>query len=131
MRLALLGPVGQCDVLKKCALIALHLIAEEGRSGESGCRTPDLGDTWRFGWEGEGEAWYEVESVSSSASRENNVCNEALHVIGLYRPSDKISIFLKDRELARVALSCHIALDTLCQEMHEASERRNVSDKPF
>ena len=31
------------DVLKKCAPIATHLIAEEGRGGESGCRTPDFG----------------------------------------------------------------------------------------
>ena len=30
------------DVLKKCALIALHLIAE-GRGGEGGCHAPDLG----------------------------------------------------------------------------------------
>ena len=30
------------DVLKKCALIAMHSIAEEGRGGESGCQTPDI-----------------------------------------------------------------------------------------
>ena len=28
--------------------------------------------------------------------------------------------FLKDWELAKVALSCHMALDMLCQVMHEA-----------
>ena len=71
-------------------------------------------------WESEGEAWSEDESVSSSDSREDNVCNEALHVIGLYGLGDKVSLFLKDWELARVALSCHIALDMLCPEMHEA-----------
>ena len=31
-----------------------------------------------------------------------------------------MSLFLADWDLARVALSCHIALDSLCQEMHEA-----------
>ena len=64
----------------------------------------------------------EDKSVSSSASREGNVCNEALHVFGLYGPGDKISLslFLKDWDLAKVALSCHMALDMLCQEMHEA-----------
>ena len=31
-----------------------------------------------------------------------------------------MSLFLEDWELASVALSCHIALDMLCQEMHEA-----------
>ena len=44
------------------------------------------------------------------------MCNEALHVIGLYGPGDKISLFLQDWELAKVALSCHMALDMLCQE---------------
>ena len=53
-------------------------------------------------------------------SRVDNVCNEALRVIGLYEPGDKVSLFLKDWELARVALSCRMALDMLCQEMHEA-----------
>ena len=45
--------------------------------------------------------------------------NCALHVIKLYGPGDKVSPFLKDWELARVALSYHIALDMMCQEMHE------------
>ena len=60
------------------------------------------------------------ERVSSSVSRENNVCNDVLHVSGLHEPGDKISLFLKGWELAKVALSCHMALDMLCQEMHEA-----------
>ena len=47
------------------------------------------------------------------AAREGNVCNDALHVIGLYGPGDKISLFLQDWELAKVALSCHMALDML------------------
>ena len=55
-------------------------------------------------WDSEGEAWYEDESVSSSGSLENNVCNGALHVIGLCGPGDKVSLFLKGWELARVAL---------------------------
>ena len=48
------------------------------------------------------------------------MCNDALHVIGLHGLGGKISFFLKDWELAKVALSCHMALDMLCQEMHEA-----------
>ena len=51
-------------------------------------------------WESEGEAWYEDKSVSSSDSREDNVCNASLHVIGLYGPGDRVSLFLKDWELA-------------------------------
>ena len=58
--------------------------------------------------------------MSSGGSRVGNVGNDALHVIGLYRSGDKISIFLEDWELAEVALSCHMAKDRLCQEMQEA-----------
>ena len=68
----------------------------------------------------EGEAWSEDEDASSTASRDGNVCNDALHVVGLHGPGDKISLFLQECELAKVALSCHMALDMLCQEMHEA-----------
>ena len=64
------------DVLKKCALVALHLKSEEGKGSECFVGLlPDLGETWRFGcpkspmWESEGEAWYEDESVSSSVSQ--------------------------------------------------------------
>ena len=84
------------DVLQKCALIALHLIAEEGRNGE-GCHVPWSGEEWKMGcpkspmWESEGEAWSKDESVSSNGSREGNVGNDALHVIGLYGSGDKIS----------------------------------------
>ena len=58
---------------------------------------------WKMGcpkspmWESEGEAWSEDESVSSNCSREGNVCNDALHVIGLFGPGDKMSLFLEDR----------------------------------
>ena len=71
-------------------------------------------------WESEGEAWSEDEDASSTASREGNVCNDALHVVGLHGSGDKISLFLQDSELSKVALSCHMALDMLWQEMHEA-----------
>ena len=32
---------------------------------------------------------------------------------GCFGPGDKVSLFLEDWELARVALSCHVALDML------------------
>ena len=38
-------PLFSADVLKKRALVALHLIAEEGRDGD-GCHVPGLGDEW-------------------------------------------------------------------------------------
>ena len=36
------------DVLKKCELIALYVIAEERREG-NGCHVPGLGDEWKMG----------------------------------------------------------------------------------
>ena len=41
----------------------------------------------------EGEAWSESEDVSSTASRDGNVCNDALHVVRLHGSGDKISLF--------------------------------------
>ena len=129
-------PFFSADVLKKCALIALHLIAEEGRDGD-GCHAFALGDEWKMGcpkspmWESEDEAWSEDESVSSYGSREGKVGNDALHVIGLYVPGGKISLFFEDWELAKVALSCHTALDMLRQEMHEAWWWGDATERPF
>ena len=66
----------------------------------------------------------------------NDPGNDALHVIGLYGLGDSISFFLKDWELAKVALSCHMALDMLCQEVCEAlcHSKKSLSltvDGPF
>ena len=44
------------DVLQKCALLSLHLIAEERRNGE-GCHVPGLGDP--LVWKSGDEAWSE------------------------------------------------------------------------
>ena len=63
-------------------------------------------------------------SLSSGGSCEGNVCNDALHIIGLHGSGDTISLFLQDWEVAKVALSCHIALDMMCQEMHEVERTR-------
>ena len=82
-----------------------------------------FGDMWRDGcprsprWDSEDEAWSEDDSVdeslSSNGSPEGNVGNGALHVIGLCGPGDKVSLFLRDWELARVAVCCHMALEML------------------
>ena len=69
------------DVLKKCALIALHVKAEEGR-GWDGFQVPELGEEWKMGrpkspkWESDGEAWSEDESVSSDGSQKGNMCKK-------------------------------------------------------
>ena len=81
-------------------------------------------------WESEGEMWSEDESVSSGGSREGNVCNDALHVIGLHGRGGKFSLFLKDWELAKVALSSHMALDLLGQDTHEAWLSGVATERP-
>ena len=52
----------------------------------------------------------------SSSSRESNMCNDALHVVARSLFSERIGSWQK------VALSCHMALDVLCQDIHEAWE---------
>ena len=102
-------------------------MAAESASGSSGSQSPDLGDMWRYGCpkkprivDSDDESWSESEGLSSSDFREHNVESLAFHFIGLNWSGEKVSLFLEDLELARVALSCHVALDLLCQEMHEA-----------
>ena len=56
---------------------------------------------------------------ASEIEQADNVSNEALYVIGLHGSGEKISCNLQDWEVAKEALSCHIALDMPCQELHE------------
>ena len=87
------GPSIPVEAVKACALVGLHMMAEE--------------DLWRMD---------SGSSCSSSSSSENNVGNGALLVIGPHGSGDAIALFLQDWEVVEVALSCHIALDMLCQE---------------
>ena len=64
------------------------------------------------------------DSFSSSSSSENNVGNGAQFVIGLHGSGAATAHFLQQWEVAKVALSCHVALDNLCQELHEVEKRR-------
>ena len=95
------APPSSLLMSSRSALLGTHLMAEEGRE-DDGCHVLGLGDEWKMGCpkspmrESEGEARSEDESVSSTGSREGNVCNDALHVIGLYGPGDKIFLFLQD-----------------------------------
>ena len=57
-------------------------------------------------------SWTESEGTSSSELREHNIESLALRVIGLGKTGQakrSLSLFLEDGDLARVALSCHIA----------------------
>ena len=96
-----LGPSIPVEAVKACALVGLHMMAEE------------------ISWRSDSGS-----SVSSSSSGENNAGNDAQFVTRLHGSGDTISLFLQDWELAKVPLSCHIALDMLCQELHEVERRR-------
>ena len=81
------------------------------------------------------------ESEASEDDQTDNVSNEALCVIGLDGSGDKVSRYLQDWEVAKVALSCHIALDMPCQEVYEVEKGDEIgsvseracwlSDKPL
>ena len=71
------------DILKKCALVALHLIAEEGGDGEDGCHAPGLETSGKL-------AAHRVQTNLGRkpkvclpvALEKAMVCKDALHVIG-------------------------------------------------
>ena len=95
------GPSIPVEAAKAFALVGLRMMAEE--------------DSWRMN---------SGSSFSSSSSSENNVGNGALLVIRLHGSGDAIALCLQDSEVAKVALSCRIALDMLCQESFEVERRR-------
>ena len=64
------------------------------------------------------------ESEASEDDQTDNVSNEALYVIGLRGSGVKVSRYLQERAVAKVALSCHMALDLLRQELYEVERRR-------
>ena len=47
-----------------------------------------------------------------------------------FSSSHKISLFLKAWECARVASSCRMALDMPCQELHEAWQLGDATERP-
>ena len=69
------------------------------------------------------EASKDEQADSSSENNVGNGGNGALFVVGLQGSGDVIAHFLQDWEVTQVALSCHIALDMLCQELHEVERR--------
>ena len=95
------GPSIPAEAMKACALVGLHMMAEENS------------------WQSDSGS-----SFSSSSSSENNMDYDALFVIGLHASGDTTAHFPQDWEVAKVALSCHIALDMLCQEFFEVERRR-------
>ena len=117
------NPRVSAEKLEACALIGLHLLAAESEAGSTGGQSPDLGDMWRHG------CLVSLEWISCCSARETFfACEEHEHndecrgteVIGQDWSSEVVALFLEDWETGRVALSCHMAMDVLCQEMRDA-----------
>ena len=126
-------PFVPTEMLKACALICLHLMAAEGASGSSGGQSRDLGDAWRNacprspGWDSDVDFWTVVDGAPRCEVYEHNSECGALEVIGQDWSGEVVSLFIEDWELGRVALSCHMALDLLCQDMRDACQDSSAS----
>ena len=68
-------------------------------------------------WSSNGVEWAGSEDASSLEYSEHNVRNLAIEVVGQHWTSEVISLLLEEWEVGRVALSFHLSLDFLCQEM--------------
>ena len=90
------------EKVKACALIGLHMVIEENS-----------------GW-----SRRKAHLCRRAVRMKTTWCNGALFVIGLHGSGHTIALFLQDWEVAKVALSCHEAMDMLCQELHEVERRR-------
>ena len=71
-------------------------------------------------WSSDGESCSESEGLSSSDFPSTIWKALLCMFIGLNWSGERVSLFQEDWELARMVLSCHVALGMLCQEMHEA-----------
>ena len=71
-------------------------------------------------WSSHGVEWAGSEDASSLEYYEHNVGNLANEVAGQNWSREVISLFFEDWEVGRVALSCHLSMDLLCQEMRDA-----------
>ena len=123
------GPCVSAETVKARALIGLHTMAEENAFWLGRDLSPDLGDVWRNVCPKSPE-WISSGPTSKAYCcfefYEHNFENMAIEVIG-QDSSGNVALFLKDWELGRVALSCHMAMDFLCQEMNDACRESSES----
>ena len=113
------NPCLSAETLMLCALIGLHLVAADYEVGSSRSQSPDSGDMWKYGsprspiWSSPCSA--NVTSGDDEEDGHNNECR-AIEVIWQGWSSVVAALFLEDWELGRVALSCHRAMNFLCQK---------------
>ena len=124
------GPVGKApcqdpwDVVRlRTSSCSWNVQGEAGFSSSCGVCSPRAGRDPRA----RGKVhplWKEVScsgnesTVSYEVYEHNNECR-AIEVIGQVGSSEVVALFLEDWELGRVALSCHMTMDLLCQEMRD------------
>ena len=105
-------------------------MAAEVEAGSSGSQSPDLGDMWRYGCPVSPEWISSCPASETSFGCEeydhNNECR-SIEVIGQDWSSEVVALFPEDWEIGRVALSCHMAMDFLCQEMRDACDESSES----
>ena len=120
------GPCISAEPAKACALIGLHMMAEENalRSdsdssldfGTCGGTTAQKNTVW-------GSNVVDLagsEGTPSLEYHEHNVGNLAVEVVWQTWSSEVITLYLRDWEVGRVASSCHLPMDFLWQEMRDA-----------
>ena len=120
------GPCVSAERVKACALIGLHVMAEENALRSDSGSSPDLGENV--------EVWLPKKALCGAATSGRKVRMLRLwsimsttstislwKVVGQNWSSEVISLFLEDWEVGRVALSCHLSMDLSCQEMRDAS----------
>ena len=110
--------------MKACALIGLYMMAEESafRSDSDFSPIRRHVEVWlpkNLVWSSGGDHWAGSEGTSSLEHYEHNVDNLDLEVVGQNWSSEVVSLFLEDCAVGRVALSSHMAMDLLCQEMRD------------
>ena len=107
------------DVPTLCLCGNTNGVCADWSTGQS----PELGNMWRQGgpkspeWIGSCSA--SEPSLGCEVYEHNNGC-WAIEVVGQDRSSEVVALFVEDWELGRVALSCHMTMDRLCQEMRDA-----------
>ena len=102
-------PSISAETVKACAMIGLHMRAEEHALWSDMDFSPDLGEMWKLG------------AAMALQRKEVRVRHpwSIIEVVGQNWSSEVISLFLEDEEVGRMALSCHLSIDLLCQEMRD------------
>ena len=114
-------PCFSAGVLWESALIALHVMAEEGRDWD-GFQVPGWGMNGK--WAAQRVRCGKVKAKLGRRMKMRLLPPLVKALCAMMRcasswlhgPGDKIFLFLQDWELAKVAPSCHMALDMLCEE---------------